>query len=347
MKPSVSLTAVETANPPFVYDAESLRKAAAEWLDPTTSHYQLFERLASAIGVKSRHYAISHKQVLALGGMKERAELFSNSAPELLATAGQKALNSRKLLGTAISSLVYSSCTVPSIPCIDTSLVDTLNMRRTVRRVPMYQQGCAGGVAGLGLSFALAREAPVMLSCVELCSLVLHPQDLTSESILSAILFGDGAACAIIEPGEDGLRFVDSQSYLLPNSRHIMGYRPEDDGPHLLLDRALPDLLASEVPKIGAAFLERNGLTAEDVKWWLFHPGGTKILESFEQSFKLSREQTRWAWDVLAEDGNMSSVTILYALKAFLESRVFSSGDRVLVAGIGPGLTVELILLSC
>ena len=354
------LTAVATANPEYRYSAETLKSAAAEWLGAGTAHFQLFDRLANAMGLRNRHYVIPHQEVLSLAGMKSRAEHFAATAPPLLIEAASQALALRNVSGSDIQTLVYSSCTLPSIPSIDTFVVDAVGLRRTVRRVPMYQQGCAGGVVGLSLSNALATTAPVMLCCVELCSLVLYPDDLASESILSAVLFGDGAATAIVEParsrdelkGGEGnssqrpLRFVDTQSYLLPNARHIMGYRVEDNGPHLLLDRALPDLLADQVPKIGAAFLERNGLTAADVKWWLFHPGGTKILESFEGAFKLSREQTRWAWEVLSEDGNMSSVTILYTLKAFLDSNTSKPGDKILVAGIGPGLTVELVLLE-
>jgi alkylresorcinol/alkylpyrone synthase len=148
-------------------------------------------------------------------------------------------------------------------------------------------------------------------------------------------------------PGENkGLAVVGHQSFLVPNSRHLMGYDIFDDGFHLRLDRELPKALASEAPEQVRRFLAQFGMTHEDINFWLFHPGGAKILDFLEETFALKSEQARWSRDVLREVGNLSSATILFVLKAFLDSKVAARGDKVLMVGVGPSLTIELILFE-
>jgi alkylresorcinol/alkylpyrone synthase len=81
--------------------------------------------------------------------------------------------------------------------------------------------------------------------------------------------------------------------------------------------------------------------------WWLFHPGGTKILQGFEDALGLQQEQTYWSWASLKDHGNMSSASILFALSAFISDREYERGDKVIMVGIGPGLTLQLNLLHC
>ena len=125
-----------------------------------------------------------------------------------------------------------------------------------------------------------------------------------------------------------------------------MGYELFDDGFHLRLDRELPQKLMGAVPERVAQFLKQYNLTTKDIAHWLFHPGGIKILDYLENGFNLKPVQCHWARDVLSQNGNMSSATVLYVLKAFLDSRSARSGDKALMLGVGPGLTVELILFE-
>ncbi len=131
----------------------------------------------------------------------------------------------------------------------------------------------------------------------------------------------------------------------MPDTRHLMGYDIFDDGFHLRLDRALPSALIAEAPAILDGFLARYGLQAGDVDYWLFHPGGIKILNFLRKTFDIELEQCHWSYDVLREHGNLSSATILYVLDQFLQDKQDREGKNTLVLGIGPGLTIEMILL--
>jgi predicted naringenin-chalcone synthase len=43
----------------------------------------------------------------------------------------------------------------------------------------------------------------------------------------------------------------------------------------------------------------------------------------------------------------MSSASILFALKGFLEDKEFTVGDKMVMLGVGPGLTLQLNLFEC
>ena len=125
-----------------------------------------------------------------------------------------------------------------------------------------------------------------------------------------------------------------------------MGYDIFDDGFHLRLDRSLPSVLVREAPKVVANFLDHFGKRESDIDYWLFHPGGIKILEFLKDTLHLSDAQCPWSFDVLREHGNLSSATILFVLETFLRHDVLQKGECAVVMGIGPGLTIEMILLE-
>jgi alkylresorcinol/alkylpyrone synthase len=113
------------------------------------------------------------------------------------------------------------------------------------------------------------------------------------------------------------------------------------------LDREIPQALLAAAPRAIESFLSKAGLVPKDVRWWLFHPGGAKILSSLEETLSVSRAQTRWSWESLRDHGNMSSASILFALKGFLDDQEYSAGDRMVMLGVGPGLTLQLNLFEC
>lgn len=125
-----------------------------------------------------------------------------------------------------------------------------------------------------------------------------------------------------------------------------MVYEIFDNQFHLRLDRGLPNALVRAVPMLVRDFLSAHGKCREEIRSWLFHPGGIKILDFLGETFSLEREQCHWSYDVLREHGNMSSATILFVLEKFLNEKRLEQGELALVLGIGPGLTVEMILLE-
>ena len=341
------IVAVSTAVPSHRYSSDQLLEAGGCWLRDDHANLQLFERLLRSSRTEVRNFVVPIHEILAQNGSAKRAELFEEHGTALGEVSQRAVLQAAGMHPKQIDTLIFTSCSAPVIPSIDASLIERSGFSVTINRVPMYQQGCAGGVVGLSLASRLAaHRGEVMLTSVELCSLVFYPGDHSAGHLVGAAIFADGAASAIITSENSGLCYVGAQSQLLPGTRHLMGYDVLDDGAHLRLDRDLPAKLIEHVPDIVAEFLRLHGVTPEQIPFWLFHPGGTKILNFFDQTFQLKWEQSRFAREVLGSVGNLSSASVLFVLERFFQANVCRAGDYALMVGIGPGLTVELILFQ-
>jgi alkylresorcinol/alkylpyrone synthase len=339
--------AVSTALPAHAHSREDIHRVGAQWLENSPHNRELFLRFVDNSRIEQRHFAIPLETILTLKGTKERAEHFQREGRPLLRTVINDLLDSQDLAPREIEHLIFTSCSSPTIPSIDASVVGDVGMKPSIKRIPVYQHGCAGGVVGLGIAHRILKESELcLLAAVELCSLVYQQDDLSGGNLVGSAIFGDGAAAVLLAPSGAGLRIVDAQSHLVPDSVHLMGYGIEDDGPHLRLDRALPQALAKHAPPFVTNFLKSHGLTHHDISGWLFHPGGVKVLAALESAFSIPRERARWAWDVLERYGNMSSASVLFVLQAFMQSRVAKTGDRICMLGVGPGLTIEAILFE-
>lgn len=342
-----SIASVGTALPSFKYTFSDVQDVGERWLANNSDGLALFKRLTSAGNNRSRFFAVPPDGILNLNGLQNRAELFEREAPPLGQESLERALSAAGLRPADLSTFLFTSCSCPVIPSVDSLIMERLEMPRATRRIPIYQHGCAGGIIGISLAARLAQPgSKVALTSVELCSLVFHPDDHSGAQLVGSAIFGDGAASVIIDTEDKGLVIKSTESFLVPESRHLMGYETHDDGFHLRLDRQLPARLADIAPRQVKHFLLSQGLTAEEIDHWLFHPGGVKILDSLERSLCKDRRSATWARDTLTEVGNLSSASVLFVLDRFLNAKVVKHGERILMLGVGPGLTLELILFE-
>ena len=341
------LAAIETAIPAYRASPDEVIEAATEWLGEGTTEHALFLRYLRSSRTLNRNFVRPPLEIVRLRGPQERAQLFEREASRLACEAADKVLQTTGVQPHDIDALVFTSCSCPIIPAPDTYIIDHLGLRRDIVRIPSYQFGCAGGLIGLGLGNRLGRSARnVLLVSSELCSLLFHHDNRSAAQLVGASIFADGAAAALLraETNDPGLTIADHQSFLIPESRHLMGYEIRDNGSHLLLDKELPMHLADWVPRLVDSFLAERKLSRKDVPWWLFHPGGTKILDYLGKSLELHPSQARWAGEVLEQTGNLSSATILFVIDKFMRDRDAKPNDYVMIVGVGPGLTIEIIL---
>jgi alkylresorcinol/alkylpyrone synthase len=341
-----SIKAIKTAIPPnVVTQSEFVGTIVKQWIDDDPASLDRIQRIARNAGVDTRYFCLPYQEILALGGLQQRSQVFHRFGVDLLA----KAVDSVVLSGSGddIGYFISTSCSVPIIPSIDVAVIEKLEMSSSLRRVPIFQQGCAGGVVALSLAAELSKSGTnVLVGATELCSIVFHGEDVSPVQSVGASIFADGAAAMLVSPNDNGLAIRQSKSLLLSESRHLMGYDIRDEGFYLRLDRSLPSVLRDNVVPAVSEFLEGEGLGISDIDYWLFHPGGVRILEFLEDVLMVSPERCTWSRDVLREYGNMSSATILFVLERFMTEVQMQAGERAMVLGIGPGLTVEMVLLE-
>ncbi len=87
--------------------------------------------------------------------------------------------------------------------------------------------------------------------------------------------------------------------------------------------------------------LQQEGITREDVRHWIIHSGGRKVIDSIKKEVGLSEEQLEHSRCVLRNFGNMSSPTVLFVLNEVMTNEEPEQGDIGVMLAMGPGLAIE------
>jgi alkylresorcinol/alkylpyrone synthase len=89
----------------------------------------------------------------------------------------------------------------------------------------------------------------------------------------------------------------------------------------------------------------KHDLCLEQLRHFVTHPGGEKVMEAFRSALELPATALEDARAVLAEHGNMSSATVLFVLERFMQSHPKLPRDEPgLVTAVGPGFSAEQVL---
>jgi alkylresorcinol/alkylpyrone synthase len=301
-------------------------------------------------GVAQRHSPYPIEHFSKPRSLTQASAEYREHAIRLGRAVGAECLARAGILAGEVDFLVTASCTGLMMPSLDAYLVNELDLRRDVRRLPITELGCAGGAAALSRACDYLKAYPqstVLVVSVELPTLTFQPDDGSMANIVSCALFGDGAAAALIR-GDDhaGTRIVDSTSHLFPDSYDALGFDLLDGGLHIVLGRHLPALVRAGLGEVVDRFLALHGLGSRDIGFWVIHPGGTKLILQIEEVLGLSREQTQPTWDVLRECGNLSSASVLFVLERWMAMPNRRSGELGMMLGFGPGFSAELLLMQ-
>jgi len=264
--------------------------------------------------------------------------------------AAERVLTSAAMTPGDIDMIITVSCTGFMIPSLDAHLIDLMGFRSDVRRLPLTELGCAAGAMALSQAHHFVRafpESSVLIVAVELPTLTFQRGDLSQANLISSVLFGDGAAAAIVtgQPAS-GPRILDSGTYTFPQSLDAMGFELRDSGFHIVLSKDVPQMIKDKIRCLVDEFLGRSELTRGAITAFLIHPGGQKLLSYVEGELGLTRSDTELSWDVMGEYGNLSSATILFILDACLRKPQMRAGDYGLAAAFGPGFSAEFLLLQ-
>ena len=84
---------------------------------------------------------------------------------------------------------------------------------------------------------------------------------------------------------------------LVPDSRDAIGFDLTDQGFAPRLSREVAELLPGPIAASVGCLAAKNGLSVDDLKFWLIHPGGPKILQATQTTLHLTDADLRWSWD--------------------------------------------------
>ena len=279
---------------------------------------------------------------------QQRTEAFLDGATALFIDAAQKALADAGLSADDIDTVVTVSSTGVATPTLEARAHQAIGFRSDVTRVPVFGLGCAGGASGLALAAKLARADPgshVLLVIVETCTLAFRDDSLTKSNIVATALFADGAAALVLTTGsgKPGPRIVASGEHLWPSTLDIMGWNVDPVGFTAVFSASIPTLVSERMRPAASAMLERSGETLEDIENFVFHPGGTKVIQALEPAFDLADGTLSAEREVLRNFGNMSAPTVIFVLQRKLEEGLCGP---TLLAALGPGFTGSFVRLE-
>nr|AYM53423.1 naringenin-chalcone synthase [Melittangium lichenicola] len=320
-----------------------------------TRHYNVerLEELHRSVQVDGRFLALPIDEYRTLSTFQQRNDAWIRVASEMGEQVVSKALERTGLTPRDVDHIFFVTVTGISTPSIDARLINRMGMRSNVKRTPIFGLGCVAGAAGASRAADYLRAwkgHTALLLTVELCSLTLQREDLSIPNIIASGLFGDGAACVVLQGGDKagaavGPRVMATHSVLYKNTERIMGWDVVDSGFKVVLSAKVPQLVRENIRQDVDGFLGEHGLTRKDIKHWVAHTGGPKVLQAFEESLELATGTLERSWKSLHEVGNLSSASVLFVLGEMLESGTAQPGDWGVMMAMGPGFCAELVLL--
>jgi alkylresorcinol/alkylpyrone synthase len=352
--PAVDILSLATATPDF----KMSQKEAFERVKRITPHLARLEGIYTSSAIETRYSCVSPDWCEQPHGWEERMLVFRREAMKLLEKVAVQAVAEAGLEIDDIDVLVTNTTTGIAVPSFDAMLINRLNFKETITRLPIFGFGCSGGAAGLARASQLAQAMPganVLFVTFDLCSLAVRSNDHSLTNFVAAALFGDGAAGIVLRsPNRNGrtgqkqtskpiARLVATGEHFLYSTENHLGLDVRDDGFGMVLSAQMPALVRENLNPAVSKFLKCNDMSLSEFDGYLIHAGGRKILEAVGEILGTSPDQMQHAWSVMRDYGNMSSATVLFVLQRALAAK---EKGRHLLAAFGFGFSAHFAVID-
>lgn len=348
---SVKIKAVARALPEFYSKTADIFPFLDVWLrDQDERFIRKVKKIFEGAAVDKRYAIMSPEQVFSDLSFEARNDIYIKEGIKLGRQCLEKALEKASWKPEDLDYIITVSCTGIMIPSLDAYLINALQLRQDIVRLPVTEMGCAAGVSGLIYAKNFLKANPgkrAAVIAVESPTATFQLNDFSMANIISAAIFGDGASCALLSscPEESGPEVVAEEMYHFYDAEQMMGFKLTNTGLQMVLDVAVPDTIESHFPQIIHPFLAKHHLEIKDIDYLVFHPGGKKIIQVVEELFGSFGKNLNETKAVLQDFGNMSSATVLYVLEDVMNKQP-KAGSTGLMLSFGPGFSAQRILLK-
>jgi predicted naringenin-chalcone synthase len=276
---------------------------------------------------------------------------FRRAAPELAEQAARVALDAAQLQPTQIDALLIATCTGYLCPGLTSYVSERLGLRGAATLLDLVGLGCGAAIPALRQAVALVRAGEAehaLIVCAEVCSAAAYFDD-DPGVLISACLFGDGAAAVIVsrEPRAEGrrVRWVATSSVTKPELRDKLRFEHRNGLLRNILAPEVPLLAAQAAREVFDQTMTSLGNTApRTIDTWLWHAGGRDVIRALAEEFELDADDVRFTTEVLRRYGNMSSPSCLFALRDALAAG--TPGGAWWLASFGAGFSSHGALLE-
>ena len=273
--------------------------------------------------------------ITARTGIRSRRRCTEETHTELCVTAARRALAQAGItpadIGACIVATVSADTIVPSAACM---LQRELGMPEDT---PCFDlnAACTGFIYALHTMECLLNAAPRKFGLVVGAEALSKVVDWTDRG--TCILFGDGAAAAVVECREGW-----------PAIGTVLGSRGDDRLLRLPgLGRGEPNVLSMEgtqvfkfavetVPACMDATLKKAGLTPADIDFFVFHQANARIIDLAVRKYRIPPEKY---YKNIDHYGNTAAASVPLVLSELYEQGRIGPGSRLLTVAFGGGLT--------
>jgi len=301
------------------FDLEKMMETSDKWITERT-------------GIRTRHIAEPGTTTL---------ELATKAARGALDAAGISAKDLDMIL-------VGTSSPDGPFPSIAARIQDELDAPGAVAWDMLA--ACTGFMYGLATAdsfIATERADNVLVIGAEVLSRML---DYSNRG--TAVIFGDGAGAAVVRPAPAGAGFMawclgsDGRGYLQVTcgNKELGAYAAKDPRP--IIEMEGPDVFKFAVDifiRQANEVCSTAGIAMEDIDLWVPHQANFRIIDAAARRIGLPLEKVAINID---EYGNTSSASIPIALEEAIRKGRVKTGDHILLAGFGSGLTWGATLMK-
>jgi len=211
---------------------------------------------------------------------------------------------------------------------------------------------CSGFLYGLQIADAWVRAGMYRRIALVGCEVHSTGLDFSNEGRDVTVLFGDGAACAIVGPTEDESRgVIDVEVHADGAGAELLWIEAASSAhdpriTHEMIDQGLqyPNMNGKQVfrwatekmPEVSLSVLERNGLTTADIDLLVPHQANRRINELVARKLDLPAEKVVHN---IQRFGNTTAASIPLALSEAIQQGRAKQGDLILLAAFGSGFT--------
>lgn len=347
----VWIKTVTKALPAYSRDTKDILPFVEAWLEGQEKRFQRkVLKIFEGAGVDRRYGIMDIEEVFSSTSFEAKNTIYVREVTKLGKEALQKALEQASWDPKSLDFIITVSCTGIMIPSLDAYLINSLDLAQDIVRLPVTEMGCAAGISGLIYAVNFLKAHPgkrAAIIAVESPTATFQLNDYSMANMVSAAIFGDGAACVLMSSEENagGPKILGEAMYHFYEATHLMGFDLTNEGLKMILDPSVPDTIAEHFPKVIHPFLKQLDTSIERIGHLIFHPGGRKIVQTVEDLFGALGKNIEDTRETLRLYGNMSSVTVLYVLERFMEKNI-TKGEQGLMLSFGPGFSAQRVLLE-
>ena len=117
----------------------------------------------------------------------------------------------------------------------------------------------------------------------------------------------------------------------------------------MVLSAGVGDVIGQYLRDDVETFLKCQSRSMTDIRRWVCHPGGPRVLQAIESCLDLEAGELAVTWRSLAAIGNLSSASVLHVLRDTIDGcggEQPTEGTAGLMMAMGPGFCAELVLLE-